>query len=71
MQTYEKLNKQIPAEDTLVAIGDIAVSGNLLQGVMVSGVASARVAVACGELFNEIAELAGAAVVPASAGSDT
>jgi len=70
MQTDEKLNKQIPCEDALVAIGDIAVSGNILQGVVASGIASGRVALACGELFNEIAEIAGAAE-RTNAGSDT
>lgn len=70
MQTDEKLNKRIPCEDALVAIGDIAVSGNILQGVVASGVASGRVALACGELFTEIAEIAGA-VEHTSADSDT
>ena len=70
MQADEKLSKRIPCEDALVAIGDIAVSGNLLQGVLATGVASGRVALACGELFTEIAEIAGAAE-HASADSDT
>lgn len=70
MKTDERLRRQIPCEDALVAIGDIASSGSVLQKVIASGVASGRLAGACGELFNEIAEIAGAAD-PASAGSDT
>ncbi|AYP29005.1 hypothetical protein AS1_25 [Marinobacter phage AS1] len=58
MQADEKLSKRIPCEDALVAIGDIANSGSILQSVVASGVASPRVADACGELFREIAELA-------------
>lgn len=48
-------------EDQRAAIGDIAISGNRLQQVLASGVVSGRVALACGELFTEIAELAGSA----------
>lgn len=70
MQTDEKLNNKVSCEDALVAIGDIAISGNILQKVLASGVASGRVAEACGELFSEIADLAGAAD-RATAGSDT
>ncbi len=57
-------------EDRKAAIGDIAISGNRLQQVLASGVVSGRVAVACGELFTEIAELAGS-VVPANDDGDT
>lgn len=70
MQTDRKLKKRIPCEDALTAIGDIAVSGHLLQGVVASGVASVRLADACGVLFTEIADLAGAAELPTS-DSDT
>lgn len=59
MQMDEKLNKRVPCEDVLVAIGDIASSGASLQKVLASGVVSGRVADACCDLFEEIAELAG------------
>ncbi|GAA3556045.1 hypothetical protein GCM10022265_03360 [Marinobacter xestospongiae] len=61
MQMDEKLSKQVSCEDALVAIGDIATSGSLLQKVLASGVVSGRIAEACEELFSEIADLAGAA----------
>lgn len=64
MQVDEKYSGRVPCEDALVAIGDIANSGSLLQKVLASGVVSSRVAEACGELFTEIAELAGAAETP-------
>lgn len=64
MQVDEKSNGRVPCEDALVAIGDIANSGSLLQKVLASGVASSRVAEACEGLFTEIAELAGAAETP-------
>ena len=70
MQTDKNLKRVIPCEDALVAIGDIAMSGNRLQEVLASGVVSGRIAMACGELFTEIAELAGS-VVPANDDSDT
>lgn len=57
-------------EEVVVAIGDIALSGSRLQTVAASGVVSDRIACVCGELFNEIADLAGAADQP-SAGNDT
>ena len=66
MQTDRKLKKRIPCEDALTAIGDIAASGHLLQGVVASGVASVRLAEASGLLFTEIADLAGAAELPTS-----
>ena len=66
MQMDEKLNKRVPCEDVLVAIGDIASSGQKLQEVLTTGVVSLRVADACGALFNEIADLAGAAGLPTS-----
>lgn len=70
MQMGEKLNKRIPCEDALVVIGDIASSGRKLQEVLSSGLVSTRVADACGVLFTEIADLAGAAELPTS-DSDT
>ncbi len=69
MQTDNKFIRKVGCEDALVAIGDIADSGVLLQRVLASGVVSGRVAEACGKLFTEIAELAGA-VDPATSGSD-
>ena len=64
MQVDEKSNGRVPCEDALVAIGDIANSGSILQKVLASGVVSHRVAEACEELFTEIAALAGAAEPP-------
>lgn len=61
MQTDSKLIRKVGCEDALAAIGDIADSGVLLQRVLATGIVSGRVAGACGELFTEIAELAGAA----------
>ena len=69
MQTDDKFIKSVGCEDALTAIGDIADSGVLLQRVLASGVVSGRVAEACGDLFTEIAELAGA-VDPATSESD-
>lgn len=64
MQMDEKLNKRVPCEGVLVAIGDIANSGASLPKFLASGEVSGRVADACCDLFEEIAELAGV-VAPA------
>lgn len=69
MQVNERLDKRIPCEDALVVIGEIALTGQRLQEVLSSGLVSSRVADACGVLFSEIADLAGAAELPTS-GSD-
>lgn len=61
MQTDDKFIRKVGCEDALMAIGDMADSGVVLQRVLASGIVSGRVAEACGELFTEIAELAGAA----------
>jgi hypothetical protein len=53
----------------VVAIGDIALSGQRLQRVSESGIAADRLPGICGDLFTVIAELAGAAD-PASAEND-
>lgn len=69
MQADEKLSSQVASEDALVVIGDIALSGQRLQVVAESGLASCRIARVCAALFTEIAELAGAAD-PATSGND-
>lgn len=48
-------------EDAMAAVADIAISGNRLQQVVASGFVSARIALACGELFSEIADIVGSA----------
>lgn len=57
-------------DDAKAVIGDIAISGNRLQQVVASGIVSGRVALACGELFTEIAELVGSAVPANDDGSE-
>lgn len=59
MQMDGKLNKRVPCEGILVAIGDISNSGASLQKVLASGEVLGRVDDACCDLFEKIAELAG------------
>lgn len=69
METDERV-VHLACEDTLVVIGDIASSGRKLQEVLATGLVSMRVADVCGELFTEIADLAGAVELP-TADNDT